>query len=60
MKTDVKMSDLSMELIHKTFRFEKVLGEGAYGKVKVASLRADNSKKYAIKSIPRDLFNKKD
>lgn len=35
-----------------------MLGEGAFGKVKVASLRADESKKFAIKSIPRSFFTK--
>ena len=50
---------MTREAIGTRYRFEKPLGEGAFGKVKVASLFADNSKKYAIKSIPRNLFSKK-
>jgi serine/threonine protein kinase len=52
------LTDITRENIAKKYRFEKVLGEGAYGKVKVASLRANPSKKFAIKSIPRSLFSK--
>ena len=47
------------EAISARYRFEKPLGEGAFGKVKVASLIADHSKKFAIKSIPRELFAKR-
>lgn len=47
------LTEITREFIAKKYRFEKVLGEGAQGKVKVASLRADPSKKFAIKSIPR-------
>jgi serine/threonine protein kinase len=39
------------------FRFEKTLGEGAYGKVKTASLIDNPGKKFAIKSIPRKLID---
>ena len=43
--------------IHKHYLFEKALGEGAFGKVKMASLHGNPDKKFAIKSIPRDLFD---
>lgn len=46
------------EGIHKKYKFEKTLGEGSFGKVKVASLWSDPSKKFAIKSIPREFFDK--
>ena len=39
-----------LQQITNTFSKSNILGEGAFGKVKVASLFADNSKKYAIKS----------
>jgi serine/threonine protein kinase len=39
------------------YNFEKTLGEGAFGKVKVASLVDDPKKKFAIKSIPRRLID---
>jgi len=50
---------ITREMAASRYRFEKPLGEGAFGKVKVASLRADTTKKFAIKSIPRELFSKK-
>ena len=52
------LTEIHMEKIAKMYRFEKVLGEGAQGKVKVASLRADETKKFAIKSIQRSFFTK--
>jgi hypothetical protein len=39
------------------YKFEKTLGEGAFGIVKVASLLSDSSRKFAIKSIPRNLID---
>ena len=50
---------MTREAVATRYRFEKPLGEGAFGKVKVASLIADNTKKFAIKSIPRHLFAKR-
>ena len=47
---------LKAENIQFSYRFEKTLGEGAFGKVKVACLRDAPHLKFAIKSIPRDLF----
>jgi len=35
------------------YNFEETLGEGAFGKVKIASLIEFPEKKFAIKSIPR-------
>ena len=39
------------------YKFEKTLGDGAYGKVKVASLHENPSKKFAVKSIPRSIID---
>lgn len=50
---------ITREVIGVKYRFEKPLGEGAFGKVKVASFIADNTKKFAVKSIPRSLFCQK-
>ena len=33
------------------------MGEGAFGKVKIASLHENPGKKFAIKSIPRELMD---
>ena len=46
------------ENIQIRYRFEGTLGEGAFGKVKAASLREDKSKKFAVKSIPREYIDK--
>lgn len=59
-KESPDLTEITREQITKKYRFEKVLGEGAQGKVKVASLRADKSKKFAIKSIPRHFFTKEE
>lgn len=59
-KESPSLTEITREHITKKYRFEKVLGEGAQGKVKVASLRADESKKFAIKSIPRHFFTKEE
>jgi serine/threonine protein kinase len=45
------------ENIRTRYKFEKTLGEGAFGKVKIASLHSDPSRKFAIKSIPRHLMD---
>mmetsp|Transcript_39304 Transcript_39304/g.60030 ORF Transcript_39304/g.60030 Transcript_39304/m.60030 type:complete len:115 (+) Transcript_39304:336-680(+) len=39
------------------YNFERTLGEGAFGKVKIASLIENPTKKFAIKSIPRKLLD---
>lgn len=46
------------EHIQTRYKFGKTLGEGAYGKVKVASLHENPKKEFAIKSIPRSLIDK--
>jgi len=53
----VKLNQLSKEVIQKKYKFIKLLGEGAFGKVHLATLTVDPSKKFAIKSIDRDTFN---
>ena len=45
------------ENIKMRYQFEKTLGEGAFGKVKIASLHSDPTRKFAIKSIPRHLMD---
>ena len=45
------------ENIKNRYQFLDTLGEGTFGKVKVACLISNPSKKYAIKSIPRDMVD---
>jgi len=45
------------EKITRRYKFDKTLGEGAFGKVKIAWLHQNPDKKYAIKSIPRSLLD---
>ena len=45
------------ERIQNRYRFLNTLGEGTFGKVKVACLISNPSKKYAVKSIPRDMVD---
>ena len=40
----IKLSNISMEKIRETYKFGKSLGEGAFGKVKIAHLRSNPSK----------------
>lgn len=47
------LSNIYKENIKERYLFEETLGEGAFGKVKVASLLENRNKKFAIKSIPR-------
>ena len=54
---ELTLTTIVRESIQVRFQFEKTLGEGAYGKVKIASLRNDPEKKFAVKSIPRHLFD---
>lgn len=54
---ELTLTSIVRESIQVRFQFEKTLGEGAYGKVKIASLRNDPEKKFAVKSIPRHLFD---
>ena len=54
----VSVKEIVTESIKKQYKFGKILGEGAFGKVKQATLLADPSKVFAIKSIPRGLIDK--
>lgn len=54
----VSVKEIVSESIKKQYKFGKILGEGAFGKVKQATLLADPSKVFAIKSIPRELIDK--
>ena len=51
------LSKIVRENIQIRYKFEKTLGEGAFGKVKQACLKENSSKKFAIKSIPRELLD---
>ena len=48
---------LQAEKIQDTYKFGKHLGKGAYGQVKVAYLRSNPKKKFAIKSVYRSSFD---
>lgn len=53
----INLETIVRENIQINYKFEKTLGEGAYGKVKTASLRYNDKKKFAIKSIPREILD---
>ena len=55
----VSLGTMVRDNIQNKFKFEKTLGEGAFGKVKTASLRDDPTKKFAIKSMERKFFESK-
>lgn len=52
----VTIKNLAKDVITERYNFEKPLGEGGFGSVKVASLKKDPRKKYAIKSIKKEEF----
>ena len=56
-KNVISLSKIVRENIQTRYKFEKTLGEGAFGKVKQACLIENSSKKFAIKSIPRELLD---
>lgn len=56
---NIGLENITRANIRDRYKFEKTLGEGAFGKVKVASLIQNPSKKFAIKSIPRSLIQRK-
>lgn len=58
-KRKMTIDYLVCENIQNRYVFEKCIGEGAFGKVNIASLKVAPDKKYAIKSIPRELFEKR-
>lgn len=53
----IPLNYIVKENIQNRYRFLNTLGEGTFGKVKVACLISNPSKKYAIKSIPRDMVD---
>lgn len=44
---------ISGENVYKHYAFGKLLGSGNFGNVKMAFLRRDKSKVYAVKTIPK-------
>jgi len=50
------MANMAKDDIRKRYTFEKPIGEGGFGAVKIAHLKKDSTKKYAIKSIKRAEF----
>lgn len=58
MSKNVSIKEIVTENIKQQYKFGKILGEGAFGKVKKATLLADPTKVFAIKSIPRHLMDK--
>ena len=56
---EISLSQIVSENIQLRYRFEKTLGEGLFGKVKIASLIENNKQKFAIKSIDRKIFEKR-
>jgi hypothetical protein len=53
----MSINHIVREKIQLRYKFEKTLGEGAFGKVKIGSLHSDPTRKFAIKSIPRHLMD---
>lgn len=53
----ISLEQIIRENIQDRFKFEKMIGEGAFGKVNIASLRQNPAKKFAIKSIPREILD---
>ena len=53
----VSIGDMVQEKIQEKYTFEKLIGEGAFGSVRIAHLKADKSKKFAIKSMKRCKFD---
>ena len=53
----MNLKETVRENVQMRYNFEGILGEGAFGKVKIASLIDNPEKKFAIKSIPRKLID---
>lgn len=53
----ISLEQIVRENIQVRYVFEKMIGEGAFGKVNIACLRSNPTKKFAIKSIPRDILD---
>lgn len=56
----MKFKSMVQENINTHYEFGKTLGSGAFGTVKVVRLWEDQRKIFALKSIKRDMFLKKD
>lgn len=50
------LEQITREHVTTRYEFQKTLGEGAFGKVKVAALKQNRQKLFAIKSIPRSMI----
>jgi len=50
------MANMAEDDIRKRYAFEKPIGEGGFGSVKIAHLKKDTSKKFAVKSIKKGDF----
>jgi serine/threonine protein kinase len=51
------LETITREHVTSRYEFQKTLGEGAFGKVKVAALKQNKNKLFAIKSIPREMID---
>ena len=56
----LELDTLVAENVQVRYKFEKQIGEGAFGQVKIATLRENPNKKFAIKSIPRQMMKSLD
>lgn len=57
--TNLSLRAMTKERIHNQYEFGKTLGNGAFGSVKAARLWEDPTKIFAIKSLSREMFDKK-
>ena len=57
--TKLSLKGMTKERIHNQYEFGKSLGNGAFGSVKAARLWEDPTKIFAIKSLAREMFDKK-
>lgn len=53
----LSLGEMIQEKIHNKYTLGKLIGEGAYGSVRVAHLTSDPSKLFAIKSMKRCKFD---
>ena len=50
------MPDMAKDDIRKQYAFQSSIGEGSFGAVKIAHLKKDKSKRFAVKSIKKEEF----